>query len=123
MSRINPTRPSPRMAPPAIPGVFPPVMIDVAIDGKLYQEMHVDGGAIAQAFLYPPSFNLKAKMKELGVKNARPAAYIIRNARLYRPEEKVERQTLKIAHHHDRVQRCQRPLSHVPHHTARRRRL
>jgi hypothetical protein len=38
-------------------------------------------------------------MKELGVKNARPAAYTIRNARLYRPEEKVERQTLKIAHH------------------------
>jgi predicted acylesterase/phospholipase RssA len=81
----------------AVPGVFPPVMIDVAIDGKRYQEMHVDGGAIAQAFLYPPSFNLKAKMKELGVKNARPAAFIIRNARLYRPEEKVERQTLKIA--------------------------
>jgi predicted patatin/cPLA2 family phospholipase len=81
----------------AIPGVFPPVMINVDIDGKHYQEMHVDGGAIAQAFLYPPSFNLKAKMKELGVKNAKPAAYIIRNARLYRPEEKVERQTLKIA--------------------------
>ena len=81
----------------AVPGVFPPVMIDVAIDGKRYQEMHVDGGAIAQAFLYPPSFNLKAKMKELGVKNARPAAFIIRNARPYRPEQNVERQTLKIA--------------------------
>ena len=81
----------------AVPGVFPPVMIGVTIDGKHYQEMHVDGGAVAEAFLYPPSFNLKAKMKELGVKDAKPAAYIIRNARLYRPEEKVERQTLKIA--------------------------
>ena len=50
-------------------------MIDVAIDGKLYQEMHVDGGAIAQAFLYPASFNLKAKMKELGVKLRSSGSY------------------------------------------------
>ena len=68
----------------AVPGVFPPVMINVSVDGRSYQEMHVDGGAVAQAFLYPPSFSLKAKMKELGVKNAKPIAYIIRNGRLYR---------------------------------------
>jgi len=85
------------LASAAIPGLFPPVMIGVTVDGRDYQEMHVDGGAIAQAFLYPPSFNLKAKIKELGIKDAHPAAYIIRNARLYRPEENVERQTLKIA--------------------------
>ena len=36
-------------------------------------------------------------MKELGVKDFKAVAYIIRNGRLYRPEEKVERQTLKIA--------------------------
>ena len=28
-------------------------MFDVTLDGKPYQEMHVDGGAVAQAFLYP----------------------------------------------------------------------
>src|SRR5262249_719491 len=39
----------------AIPGAFPPVMIDVEVDGKHYQEMHVDGGASTQVFLYPPS--------------------------------------------------------------------
>jgi predicted acylesterase/phospholipase RssA len=86
------------LASAAIPGVFPPVMINVTVDGKNYQEMHVDGGTVAQAFLYPPSFSLKAKFKELGVKGAKPVAYIIRNGRLYRPEENVERQTLKIAH-------------------------
>jgi predicted acylesterase/phospholipase RssA len=85
------------LASAAIPGLFPPVMIGVTVDGKQYQEMHVDGGAVAQAFLYPPSFNLKAKMKELGITNAKRSAYIIRNGRLYRPEENVERQTLKIA--------------------------
>ncbi|KAB2937673.1 MAG: patatin-like phospholipase family protein [Hyphomicrobium sp.] len=86
------------LASAAVPGVFPPVMINVSVDGRAYQEMHVDGGTVAQAFLYPPSFSLKAKMKELGVKDAKPVAYIIRNGRLYRPEENVERQTLKIAH-------------------------
>ena len=44
----------------AIPGLFPPVMLDVSIDGTRYQEMHVDGGAVAQAFLYPPTLNLKS---------------------------------------------------------------
>ena len=86
------------LASAAIPGVFPPVMINITVDGRSYQEMHVDGGTVAQAFLYPPSFNLKAKFKELGIKNAKPVAYIIRNGRLYRPEENVERRTLNIAH-------------------------
>ena len=80
----------------AIPAVFPPVMIDVAIDGKQYQEMHVDGGAVAQAFLYPPTFKLKEKAAQFGVKRER-IAYVIRNGRLFRPEESVKRQTLSIA--------------------------
>jgi predicted acylesterase/phospholipase RssA len=39
----------------SIPAAFPPVLIDVEVDGKRYQEMHVDGGAMTQVFLYPPS--------------------------------------------------------------------
>ena len=30
-------------------------MIRVEVDGEIYEEMHVDGGASAQVFLYPPS--------------------------------------------------------------------
>ncbi|MCZ8149382.1 MAG: patatin-like phospholipase family protein, partial [Roseomonas sp.] len=41
------------LASAAIPGAFPPVMFDVTLDGKAHQEMHVDGGTFAQAFLYP----------------------------------------------------------------------
>lgn len=85
------------LASAALPGIFPPVMIGITVNGKHYQEMHVDGGAVSQVFLYPPSFNLKKKMKELHVTDAKPAAYIIRNGRLRRPEEDVERKTLKIA--------------------------
>lgn len=35
-----------------------PVMIDVHADGTKYQEMHVDGGAMAQIFIYPPALKL-----------------------------------------------------------------
>ncbi|MGZ9219427.1 MAG: patatin family protein, partial [Candidatus Binatia bacterium] len=57
----------------AIPGLFPPVMLDVSIDGTRYQEMHVDGGAVAQAFLYPPTLNLKSNSARYGVQRKRVA--------------------------------------------------
>jgi hypothetical protein len=79
----------------SIPGAFPPVMLDVTVDGKRYEEMHVDGGAMAQVFLYPPSLRLKAidRMRP----NHKDVAYIIRNGRLFRAETSVKRQTLAIA--------------------------
>src|SRR6478672_5603676 len=43
------------LASSAIPGAFSPVLFDVTQDGKPFQELHVDGGAFAQVFLYPPS--------------------------------------------------------------------
>ncbi len=79
----------------SIPGAFPPVMLDVTVDGKRYEEMHVDGGAMSQMFLYPPSFRLKSV--ERGLKVRKDVAYIIRNGRLFRPEQSVKRQTLAIA--------------------------
>ncbi len=42
------------LASAAIPGIFPPVMIDSAgRDGKRFQEMHADGGATAPFFVAP----------------------------------------------------------------------
>ena len=37
----------------SIPGVFEPVLIHVQQDGKLYDEMHVDGGASTSMFVAP----------------------------------------------------------------------
>lgn len=76
----------------AIPGAFQPVLVDVEIDGKKYQEMHVDGGAIAQLFLYPPTIELSRS----GVKRQRHA-YIIRNAPLHPNYSASERRTVSIA--------------------------
>jgi hypothetical protein len=38
------------LASASIPSLFPPVMIDVTVNGESYQEMHVDGGVFFQSF-------------------------------------------------------------------------
>jgi predicted acylesterase/phospholipase RssA len=43
------------LASAAVPGGFPPVMIDVETNGKRFAEMHVDGGLGGQFFVAPPS--------------------------------------------------------------------
>ncbi len=80
----------------AIPAAFPPMMIDVEADGTRYQEMHVDGGAHAQVFLYPPTLNLKAVGAETGFDRNR-VAFIIRNGRFDSEWDMIERRTLPIA--------------------------
>ena len=80
----------------SIPGAFPPVMIDVEVDGVRHQEMHVDGGTIAQVFLYPPSLEIGALSAEQGAQRKR-TLYIIRNARLDPDWASVERRTMSIA--------------------------
>ena len=84
------------MASAAIPAAFPPVMIDVEANGKKYQEMHVDGGATAQVFLYPTKVLLKSTAEDAGIFRVR-SAYIIRNARLDPHWADVQRRTLSIA--------------------------
>jgi|JRYD01.1.fsa_nt_gb predicted acylesterase/phospholipase RssA len=69
------------LASAAIPGAFPPVEISVTVDGKLYQEMHVDGGVTRQVFLYPPGYTPKAVDKAIGWKIKR-RVYIIRNSKI-----------------------------------------
>jgi predicted acylesterase/phospholipase RssA len=80
------------LASASIPGAFQPVMIDVEIEGSHFQEMHVDGGAIAQLFLYPASIDPAV------LPVARPqTAFVIRNARLDPEHAEIERRTLTIA--------------------------
>ena len=80
----------------AIPGAFPPVMIDVEVNGVAYQEMHVDGGAMSQVFTYPPSLKLKQAAAKRGM-NRKRILYVIRNARLDPEWADVERRTFDIA--------------------------
>ena len=83
------------MASASIPVGFPPVMIDVEVDGKHYQEMHVDGGTMSQVFAYPASIRVNETLA-VGVARER-TLYVIRNARLDPDWAQVERRTMNIA--------------------------
>jgi hypothetical protein len=75
----------------AVPGFFQPVMIDVEVDGVAYQELHVDGGAIAQIFLYPSNIDPDQ------IAHRQRTAYLILNAREDPEWTDVDRRTLSIA--------------------------
>jgi predicted acylesterase/phospholipase RssA len=80
----------------AVPGAFPPMMIDVSVNGKHYQEMHVDGGASAQVFVYPPQVRVAEISAQAGIMRER-RAFVIRNARLDPDWADTKRKTLSIA--------------------------
>ncbi len=46
------------LATSAIPGLFPPVLIDVEANGKRFSEMHLDGGLAATIYIAPDSMLL-----------------------------------------------------------------
>jgi predicted acylesterase/phospholipase RssA len=84
------------LASAAIPGAFPPSMIHVEVDGRAFEEMHVDGGASAQVFLYPPGMRTAARV--MGEEMSREGhVYIIRNSRLPSTWAPVDRKTINIA--------------------------
>jgi hypothetical protein len=81
-------------------------MMDVESGGQHFQEMHVDGGTVAQVMLYPPSFSsndfrfdhtpeTERLRQTLGKRPLR--LFIIRNARPGADFETVDRSTLRIA--------------------------
>jgi len=66
----------------SIPGAVSPVMMDVEVDGRRHQEMHVDGAVINQVFLYPARGLVEVR-KALGQPYVRKLhAYVIRNGKL-----------------------------------------
>lgn len=86
------------LASAAIPGAFPPSMFDVTLDGKAYQEMHVDGGAFVQSFLYPGALtDDRRERMARHQKVPKVEAYVIRNGRLDSDWAEVRRQMLGIA--------------------------
>ncbi|MGI9265350.1 MAG: patatin-like phospholipase family protein [Gammaproteobacteria bacterium] len=83
------------LASSSIPIVFPPVLINVEYDGKVYDEMHTDGGVSRQAFL----FNLAAPEDSFRNLNivGQGRAYLIRNSKLEMTWRPVNRKMLDIA--------------------------
>jgi len=84
------------LASAAIPGTFPPVMIEAHVGDRKYEEMHVDGGTSNQVFVYPAASDLGELAKENDAHRQR-TLFIIRNARLDPEWAQVDRRTLPIA--------------------------
>lgn len=76
------------LASSAIPGAFEPVLIDVTIKGKRYQELHVDGGVTSQVFIYPAQFRADV-VPVFERNNIDRHLYIIRNAKIAPEFEKT----------------------------------
>ena len=86
------------LASAALPGIFPPTMFDVTVDGKPYQEMHVDGGTFTQTFLYPARLTRdKAGNPRASLPSFRGRAFLILNRRLNAQWTTVERRAYGIA--------------------------
>jgi Patatin-like phospholipase len=84
------------LASTAIPGVFPPVMIDVEVDGKPYQEMHVDGAVMRQVFLFPLRVE-RVSSGQSRIDDRERHLYIIRNGRIDPQWGSTERRTTAVA--------------------------
>jgi hypothetical protein len=69
-------------------------MFDVEADGRRFQEMHVDGGAVAQLFLFPERLAVAARTR--GAARAPTRIWVIRNGRLRSPRQMTARRTLPI---------------------------
>ena len=68
------------LASSTLPGIFPPVRIDVEANGARYDELHVDGGVTSMLFLGPVGFDWQRVVERLHVQG-QPQVYVIRNAR------------------------------------------
>jgi hypothetical protein len=84
------------LASAAIPAVFPPGFIKVAVEGAVYDEMHVDGGTTREVFLVPTQFMASRVDGGLGINPIR-CADIIRNGHVAPEYKAVKARTLSIA--------------------------
>lgn len=84
----------------AIPAIFPPVMFDVEVDGKKYDEMHVDGGVFFQSFSIGSLIDIST-----AIEKAHPdykgkvvqRLYVLRNGRITPDPKEVPRGLPNIA--------------------------
>lgn len=69
------------LASASIPVAFPPVFFDAEAGGKLYDEMHVDGGVATQVFFYGFTLDLPAAIAAAGVTERPPPVrlFVVRN--------------------------------------------
>jgi len=84
----------------SIPAVFPPMMLNVEIDGKQYDEMHVDGGVFFQSFFIGALIDLPTVISAAHPDYTGKAVqrlYVLRNGRITPDPKQVPRGLGSIA--------------------------
>ncbi|NBO18689.1 MAG: hypothetical protein EBV03_05560 [Proteobacteria bacterium] len=69
------------LASASVPGLFPPVMIDVEAGGEHYNEIHVDGGTTSQVFAYPMRLS-RSTVQNIKKGGLERHLYIVRNGKI-----------------------------------------
>jgi len=77
------------LASASVPGVFPPVRIQVRANGHDYDEMHVDGGVTQQVFLAPTTLAFRDIDRVLG-RHIQRRLFILRNGKITPEWQPVE---------------------------------
>ena len=88
------------LASSSIPVAFPPVFIEVEVDGRRYDEMHTDGGTVTQLFFYAGTVDLHAAARAAGRTQRdgyRGTLHVIRNGKLGPEPEQVKRRLPEIS--------------------------
>jgi hypothetical protein len=88
------------LASASIPVAFPPVYFEVEVDGARFDEMHVDGGVIAEFFFFRGMIDLDAAARELQIDrhlHRRSAVYVIRNGKVGPEPKQIRRSFADIA--------------------------
>jgi predicted acylesterase/phospholipase RssA len=83
------------LASASIPGVFPPVLIEVEAGSRRYDELHVDGGVTAQLFFSPVGTDWRRIGRRIGIEGT-PRLWVIRNAKVTPDWVTVNRRLLPI---------------------------
>jgi hypothetical protein len=86
------------LASASVPGLLPPVAINVEVNGKQFTELHVDGGVAASLFLRPSMLRRRVEpQRPTDVKGEEANVYVIVAGKLRQAVQPVKRRLLLVA--------------------------
>ncbi len=83
------------LASASVPGLLPPVDVEIDVDGKSYTELHVDGGVAAALFLQPEMVGVAPEQEVPNAPND-SHVYVVVAGQLQLPRRAVKRRLTKV---------------------------